>query len=67
MTRPEEDGMRAPKLLRNAAAVLAALLVGLIFSAGAQAAPGDLDPTFSGDGEQVTDLQDAVLEFFRAG
>jgi uncharacterized delta-60 repeat protein len=29
-------------------------MVGLVFSAGAQAAPGDLDPTFSGDGKQTT-------------
>ena len=31
-------------------------LVGAFFSAGAQAAPGDLDPTFSGDGKQTTDF-----------
>jgi beta-propeller uncharacterized protein DUF5122 len=27
-----------------------------MLSAGAQAAPGDLDPTFSGDGKQTTDF-----------
>ncbi len=32
------------------------MLVGAVFSAGAQAAPGDLDPTFSGDGKQTTDF-----------
>ena len=32
------------------------LLVGVVFSAGAQAAPGDLDLTFSGDGKQRTDF-----------
>jgi hypothetical protein len=30
--------------------------VGAVFSAGAQAAPGDLDLTFSGDGKQRTDF-----------
>jgi uncharacterized delta-60 repeat protein len=35
---------------------VAAILVGLIFSAGANAAPGDLDLTFSGDGKQTTDF-----------
>jgi uncharacterized delta-60 repeat protein len=29
---------------------------GVVFSATAQAAPGDLDPTFSGDGKQTTDF-----------
>ncbi len=36
------------------AALLAALAA--VFSAGAQAAPGNLDPTFSGDGKQTTDF-----------
>ncbi len=36
------------------AALLAALAA--VSSAGAQAAPGDLDPTFSGDGKQTTDF-----------
>jgi uncharacterized delta-60 repeat protein len=30
------------------------MVVGLVLSAGAKAAPGDLDPTFSGDGKQTT-------------
>ena len=32
------------------------MVVGVVFSAGAQAAPGDLDLTFSGDGKQRTDF-----------
>jgi uncharacterized delta-60 repeat protein len=32
------------------------LLLGVVFPAGAQAAPGDLDLTFSGDGKQRTDF-----------
>jgi uncharacterized delta-60 repeat protein len=48
--------MRMPTSARSAAALVAALLVGLVFSAAAQAAPGDLDPTFSGDGMQRTDF-----------
>ncbi len=36
--------------------MVAALMVGAFFSAGAQAAPGDLDPTFSGAGKQTTDF-----------
>jgi uncharacterized delta-60 repeat protein len=35
-------------------ALVAALAA--VFSAGAQAAPGNLDPTFSGDGKQTTDF-----------
>ncbi len=35
---------------------LIAVLAGVVFSAAAQAAPGDLDPTFSGDGKQTTDF-----------
>ena len=35
---------------------IAAVLGSVILSAVAQAAPGDLDPTFSGDGEQTTDF-----------
>jgi uncharacterized delta-60 repeat protein len=34
--------------------LVAAMVVGVVFSAGAQAAPGDLDLTFSGDGRQRT-------------
>ena len=35
---------------------------GFLFSAGAQAAPGDLDPTFSGDGKQTTDFGSVTAE-----
>ena len=35
---------------------LIAVLAGVVFSAAAQAAPGDLDPTFAGDGKQTTDF-----------
>ena len=35
---------------------IAAVLGSVILSAVAQAAPGDLDPTFSGNGEQTTDF-----------
>jgi uncharacterized delta-60 repeat protein len=48
--------MRMRRSARSAAALVAALLVGLVPSAAAQAAPGDLDPTFSGDGKQTTDF-----------
>ncbi len=48
--------MSARRPLRSAAALAAALAVGFVFSAGAQAAPGDLDLTFSGDGKQTTDF-----------
>ena len=33
-----------------------AVMISLAFSTAAMAAPGDLDPTFSGDGKQTTDL-----------
>ena len=47
----------APKAPDEAVPLLvAAMVVGIVFSAGAQAAPGDLDPTFSGDGKQTTDF-----------
>ena len=39
---------------RSCAVVFAAMIVGLVLSAAAQAAPGDLDPTFSADGLQTT-------------
>ena len=48
--------MSGRRPLRSAAAAVAAMVVGVVFSAGAQAAPGDLDPTFSGDGKQTTDF-----------
>ncbi len=49
--------MSAQRPLRSVGALVAALVVGVLFSAGAQAAPGDLDPTFSGDGKQTTDFR----------
>jgi uncharacterized delta-60 repeat protein len=48
--------MRAPRTVRGIAVLVAALVVGIVFSAGAQAATGDLDLTFSGDGKQRTDF-----------
>ncbi len=48
--------MRARRPLRSIAALAVSLVVGVVFSAVAQAAPGDLDPTFSGDGKQTTDF-----------
>jgi uncharacterized delta-60 repeat protein len=48
--------MSAPRPLRSGAALVAAIVVGVVLSAAAQAAPGDLDPTFSGDGKQTTNL-----------
>ena len=56
--RGREAGRMRPslRLLRSAAVLIAAMLVGVISSAAAQAAPGDLDPTFSGDGKQTTDF-----------
>ena len=41
-------------IIRSCAALLAAMFVSLVFSGAAQAAPGDLDPTFSDDGLQTT-------------
>src|SRR5581483_185433 len=52
----EDEEMRVLRCAGGAAALVAALLVGLVVSATAQAAPGDLDPTFSGDGMQTTDF-----------
>ena len=43
------------KRLTSAIALIAAM-VGVVFPALAQAAPGDLDPTFSSDGKQTTDF-----------
>ena len=48
--------MRVPRSVGSGAVVLATLLVGVLFAAAAQAAPGDLDPIFSADGEQTTDF-----------
>jgi uncharacterized delta-60 repeat protein len=47
--------MRARRPLRTGAVLVAAVVIG-VFPAGAQAAPGDLDLTFSGDGKQRTDF-----------
>ena len=47
---------------RSAAALVAAMVVGVVFSAGGQAAPGDLDPTFSGDGKQRTELRSGLSQ-----
>ena len=47
--------IRARRLVTFTAFV-AAVLGSVILSAVAQAAPGDLDPTFSADGEQTTDF-----------
>ena len=46
--------MRVPASVGRGAVFLATLLVGVVFAAPAQAAPGDLDPTFAGDGKQRT-------------
>jgi uncharacterized delta-60 repeat protein len=46
--------MSVPRSLRGGAVLVAATVVGVVCSAGAQATPGDLDPTFSGDGKQTT-------------
>ena len=47
--------IRARRLVIRTA-FIAAVLGSVILSAGAQAAPGDLDPTFSGNGKQTTDF-----------
>jgi uncharacterized delta-60 repeat protein len=47
--------IRARRLVISTA-FIAAVLGSAILPAGAQAAPGDLDPTFSGDGKQTTDF-----------
>jgi uncharacterized delta-60 repeat protein len=47
---------RVGRPVRSGAVLVAAVVVGVIFSAGAQAAPGDLDLTFSGDGKQRTNF-----------
>ncbi len=43
---------------RPSRVVVVAVIASLAFSAAAIAAPGDLDPTFSGDGKQTTDFGD---------
>src|SRR5215218_727706 len=48
--------LSVPRPLRIGVALVAATVVVVFSAVGAQAAPGDLDPTFSGDGKQTTDL-----------
>jgi hypothetical protein len=48
--------MSKRRRMSGAAAVVAVLVAGAHFSAAAQATPGDLDLTFSGDGKQTTDV-----------
>jgi uncharacterized delta-60 repeat protein len=45
---------------RLALAFVAAMVVGVVFSATAKGAPGDLDLSFSGDGKQMTDFRSAL-------
>ena len=44
------------QVVRTGIVLVAVALLGLSVSGAAQAAPGDLDPTFSGDGKQTTNL-----------
>ena len=46
----------ARRSVRSAAVLVVALVVGFAFSTVAKAAPGDLDPTFSGDGKQTSNF-----------
>jgi uncharacterized delta-60 repeat protein len=46
---------RVPRRVRSGVVVVLALVVS-VFCSVAQAAPGDLDPTFSGDGKERTDF-----------
>ena len=48
--------MSARRPVRSAITLGVALVIAAVFSAGAQADPGDLDLTFSGDGKQTTDF-----------
>jgi hypothetical protein len=41
---------------RPSRVVVVAVIVSLVFSAAAMAAAGDLDPTFSGDGKQISNF-----------
>src|SRR2546423_1784602 len=52
----EGPRMRAPRPVSSGAVLVATLLIGVVFTGAAQAAPGDLDPTFSADGKQTTDF-----------
>jgi uncharacterized delta-60 repeat protein len=49
-------GVRRAPRLKGSAMALAATLAAVGGAAPAAAAPGDLDPTFSGDGRQLTDF-----------
>src|SRR5438874_1979734 len=53
-TRSRRRPARKLRPLRSGAGLVVAIVVGLVFSASAEAAPGELDPTFSGDGRQTT-------------
>src|SRR4051794_3242389 len=44
----------AQRSVRSTVALVAVLVLCFAFSTVAKAAPGDLDPTFSGDGKQTT-------------
>ena len=62
---PRENGaerMGARRALRSAAVLVAVMVVAVVSSAGAKAAPGDLDPTFSGDGRQRTDFRSGLSQ-----
>src|SRR6476661_11150302 len=59
--RPEAGSTRrwsgmSRRTLRRGAVLAAAVAVLVVAPAGAEAAPGDLDLTFSGDGKQTTDF-----------
>jgi len=56
MKRGRPGSGRVRTAIRGSFALVGAMAVSVVCSAGAQAAPGDLDPTFSGDGKQMTDL-----------
>ena len=47
---------QGPRPVRSGAVLIATLLIGVVFTAAAQAAPGDLDPTFGSGGKQRTDF-----------
>ena len=49
-------GEAKTRVASTGAALVAVALIGLVLSAAAQAAPGDLDLTFSGDGKQTTNF-----------
>ncbi len=63
MTFKIETYRAVGKLLGSCGLLIVAVVVSLVLSATAQAAPGDLDPAFSDDGVQTTpfpgDIDDA--------